>query len=368
MTHPDPPTASSGGFLRSARAVRVLIVGVSLLTAAAVILTFVTWPTKPSLAAERSGDRGLLAAVGEPQGLHRLSVAVLDLDGQPRVRFADIGATRDTRYEAGSLTKAMTGLALADAVERHELGLGDPVSAHLPLGDSAAGRVTLRQLATHSSGYPRLGASTLRRGRLAAFTAGNPYTATLPQMLTEARKAELGPSGRYAYSNLGAAVAGQATAAAAGLSYPELMSSRIFRPLGMADTVVAERTLVPSGQDASGHKMAPWVMRGYAPAGGMVTTSADLARFAQGVLAGTAPGLAALQPLAGTDDETTRIGIFWHVTARPGSTPIVWHNGQTGGYSSFVGFDLKQRRAVVVLSDVSVSVDQLAVRLLSQPA
>ena len=46
--------------------------------------------------------------------------------------------------------------------------------------------------------------------------------------------------------------------------------------------------------------------------------------------------------------------------------PIVWHNGRTGGYASFVGFDLAQRRAVIVLSDVSRNVDDLAVRLLTE--
>jgi hypothetical protein len=43
---------------------------------------------------------------------------------------------------------------------------------------------------------------------------------------------------------------------------------------------------------------------------------------------------------------------------------MVWHNGGTGGYRSFIGLDLERRRAVVVLSDVAVSVDDFATELL----
>ena len=47
---------------------------------------------------------------------------------------------------------------------------------------------------------------------------------------------------------------------------------------------------------------------------------------------------------------------------------ITWHNGRTGGYASFLGFDLAERRAIIVLADVSKNVDALALRLLNQPS
>jgi CubicO group peptidase (beta-lactamase class C family) len=368
MTGRDSASATGRGFLRSARSVRALIIGASLLTATAVLLTIVAWPRKPSPASTRTGDEALLAALGQPHGLNRLSVAVVDLTAAQRVRFADLGATNHTPYEAGSLTKAMTGLAVADAVERGELALTDRAGSHLDLGTSAAGRATVRQLVTHHSGYPRLGKKTLRRGWLTAFTAGNPYTTTLPELLAETRTARLTSPDRYAYSNLGAAVAGKVTAAAAGLSYPELMRERVFTPLGMRETVIADHDLVPRGYAASGLRAAPWVMQGYAPAGGMVTTSADLATFAEAALTGRAPGLAALTPIAGTDDAATRIGMFWHISTDPeGRRQVVWHNGRTGGYASFLGIDRDRRRAVIVLADVSTSVDAIGLKLLTEP-
>ena len=44
---------------------------------------------------------------------------------------------------------------------------------------------------------------------------------------------------------------------------------------------------------------------------------------------------------------------------------VVWHNGGTGGYSSFIGFDQKEQRGVVVLSNSSNSVDDLGMHLLN---
>lgn len=155
-------------------------------------------------------------------------------------------------------------------------------------------------------------------------------------------------------------------AAAAGLSYRDLMRSRVFEPLRMTRTEVADRVTVADGYAETGNESAPWVMDGYAPAGGVVTTSEDLATFATAVLEGRAPGRAAMKPLAGTDQEGTSIGMFWHLTDRPqGQSRIVWHNGRTGGYSSFIGFDLDAGRAVVVLANVAAGVDELGVRLLT---
>jgi CubicO group peptidase (beta-lactamase class C family) len=342
-----------------------LLIAASVITVVVVALAAVSWPSKPTWAAERSGDAALLARLAGLQGYHRMSVAVVDAGpGGAKVRRADIGADGSTPYEAGSVTKALTGLVIADGVRRGELKLDQRASDFLDLGGTAAGEVSLRELVTQSSGYPRLGAKTQRRGQLTAFTGGNPYTADDADLLVEVREVEPSGRGSYAYSNLGAAVAGQAAARAAGLSYPDLMRTRLFEPLGMSRTLVSDREVVEPGLSERGLEMDPWVMHAYSPAGGVVTTRDDLVLLAEAVLAGRAPGMAALTPLAGTDRASARIGMFWQ-TSTKGDLQVVWHNGRTGGYSSFVGFDRKRQRAVVLLSDVSKSVDDVALDLLT---
>lgn len=330
-------------------------------------LAFVLWPRPIVLSDRRTGDADLLDHIGTPEGHRNLVVTVVDLDAVEPVRRANIGANENTVFEAGSLTKALTGLAIADSVRRGEIRLEDPVAKHLGLQNTAPGAVTLRELATHRGGYPRLGGRTYWAGLATTITAGNPYGAGREQLLAEAAAVDVQNRGAYEYSNLGAAVAGQAVAAAAGLSYADYMQARVFGPLRMTATKIADRPDVARGLTDRGRASEPWVMDGYAPAGGAVTTAADLTKLAQAVLGAKAPGIDALTPIAEGSEPDRRIGLFW-IQSRVGErdTLVSWHNGRTGGYSSFVGFDLAQRRAVIVLSDVSRSVDELAVRLLTQ--
>jgi len=288
---------------------------------------------------------------------------MVELDGQPKVRYASVGADEHTPYEAGSVTKALTGLVVADAVARDELDLVTPAGKLLPLGDGEAAQVTLRQLVTHSSGLPPLDRSTRLRGIPATLLGLDPYRSVdTDELLTAASSTATGEPA-YAYSNLGAALAGQAAARAAGTSYAELLQTRLIEPLGLRETRLQTTASVPSGRSQHGRRMQPWVFDGYAPAGGVVTTSADLAVVATALLQGRAPGMTALEPLADAGRPGHRVGTFWQLSERD-CTTITWHNGRTGGYSAFVGLDRKRGRAVVVLSDVATDrTDELGMRL-----
>ena len=103
-------------------------------------------------------------------------------------------------------------------------------------------------------------------------------------------------------------------------------------------------------------------MDGYAPAGSVVSTPADLTRLAQGMLSGQVPGLQALEPLA--DSADGRIGMFWQRDTYPDRQgDFAWHNGGTGGYSSFLAIDRRRQHAVIVLSDVAVGATTLGRKL-----
>ena len=174
-------------------------------------------------------------------------------------------------------------------------------------------------------------------------------------MTQELRGQNLGSRGSFKYSSLGAATAGRAVAAAAGMSYSDLMRTRLFEPLGMTDTAIQDGdALVAGGLSQTGLPVQPWTFDAYAPAGAAVSTTADLAKLATALLAGTAPGMAALDPT--TSDPPGRTH-GW-VTSGPISTwqngqTVTWHSGQTGGYASYFGLDRAHHKAVVVLSDVA---------------
>lgn len=83
-----------------------------------------------------------------------------------------------------------------------------------------------------------------------------------------------------------------------------------------------------------------------------------------GLLAGTAPGLPALDPVRNFSGPAVRIGAAWIVVEHKGRD-ITWHNGKTGGFSSFVGLDRAGGRGVAVVRASTRSVDHVAFALLS---
>ena len=339
----------------------------------AVTVAAASWVLAPDLAAARNGDPTVLAHLDQQAsngwlaGFHSVAVAEVDLDATQQVRLAGIGADQQTPMEVGSMTKAMTGLVIADAVRRGEIRMDAAVSTYLPqLEGSPAGTATMHELVTHTSGYAEFGTATVRRAAWKAPLGRGFLSADSEQMTAETRAQTLNDRGRYAYSTLGSAIAGQAVSAAAHLSYSDLMRTRLFEPLGMTHTAVeVDRPLVAGGTSQTGLPAQPWVMDAYAPGGAVVSTTADLAKLAIALLDGTAPGMAALEPTTATDESNTRIGDFWQVSTWQNGQTITAHAGQTGGYASYLGIDRARHKAVIVLSDVASNANDLGIELLA---
>ncbi|KHL18015.1 CubicO group peptidase (beta-lactamase class C family) [Mumia flava] len=312
---------------------------------------------------EPSGDPAILA-VAEPHlgpGRHAVSIALVDGD---RTRFAQLGASPDTAYEIGSVTKTMTALLLADAAERGEVSLDQPVGDLLPLEGSPVAEVTPGELSSHRSGLPRVGGGVVDRIRSAieVLRHRNPYDATPSEVVEEARGVSLDDRGTFAYSNLGPALLGQALAAAAGTDYRTLLRTRLLEPLDLTGTTVPRdaEDVDGHGLAASGRAEEPWALDGDAPAGGVRSTSEDMAAYLRAILDGEAPGTSALEPRWDADDD--RIGLAWFTD----SDGIVRHNGATGGYEAAVLLDPARDRGVVVLADTAVGVDEIGRAVLEE--
>ncbi|TWE11469.1 CubicO group peptidase (beta-lactamase class C family) [Rudaeicoccus suwonensis] len=309
-----------------------------------------------------TGDPQLAAALDEAvRGHHTRSVAaaVVTTDAPPR--FCYIDADADTSFEIGSLSKALTGLLVADRLPALDLAEDTPLSALDPECEGALGTITVQQLATHTSGLPKLPRSPLVFGQSLAFTAfgTNPYAGSTIRGLRRAaaRAARRATPGRFDYSNLGAAALGQAIAHADNRTYADSLATHILGPLQMTRTTVnPPRGGVHAGWTRDGRQTWPWRLGGYAPAGGVVSTITDMARLAQSVLGRTAPGQMALQERHRTSEQSG-IGLFWMLKTVDGQH-IHWHNGETGGYSSYLGVNIDRGRAVVVLASVADSARQ----------
>jgi len=300
-------------------------------------------------------------------------VAVVDSSG---VRYFAHGtrAVDDTTpvdehsvYEIGSITKAFTGVLLAQMALHGDLQFDDPIERYLPdVGVPSRGReITLRDLATHTSGLPRLPDNMTpadSTNPYADYTVEELYSFLGSYTMRRAVGAE------YEYSNLGMGLLGHILARRAGMSYEDLLRERILAPLGMTNTAI---TLTPDMEAhlARGHSggrvVSNWDLPTLAGAGGLRSTAADMATFLQANLGLIDTPLRGAMDRSHVDDPGIAgpVGLGWHVSQEH-DLRIVWHNGGTGGYRTFAGFDLAQRRGAVVLSNSDVSADDIGFHLL----
>lgn len=276
-----------------------------------------------------------------------------------------------TVYEIGSITKVFTGLLLADSVQRGEVTLDNLVVDMLPptadheQADKQA--ITLLDLATHTSGLPRLPNNLDVKGNL-----DNPYSAYDQKLLFEfvkehgmTRKQDAG----YAYSNLGAGLLGTALALKIGVPYEQAVKDRICMPMEMTDTSVvlsaSQTSRLAPGHDNGLDQVANWDLKALAGAGAIRSTVSDLLKFVranlepQSVPSMTAAIQRSHQPRHETGDGG-QIALGWHIR---GDT--LWHNGQTGGYHSYLGIDKDRQMAVVILANTATgAIDELGVKIL----
>jgi CubicO group peptidase (beta-lactamase class C family) len=356
--------------------IRLIAAGAAVVVLAGGVLAA---PRPPTLSTTATGDPTLATsltagAAREPGARDTLAGAVIDPDG---VTFAGLGADENTEFEIGSITKTFTALLLAQAVERGEVTLDDQAGDYLDLAGSAAAEVTLGELSSHRSGLPRIATapSALATSLWSSYRGSDPYPYDLDALTGHARAAALTDRGTVAYSNLGVALLGQALAAAADTDYADLLHERIFDPLGMTDTSLpatpdALAADARTGYTVAGRPADAWTMHAYAPAGGIRSTIADMARYAQALLdADPALGVDPARMLdpQGDPDDGPLIGLAWFTQA-PEDGTATWHNGGTGGFTSMIALDRESNRAVIVLGNTGASVDAVAMTILEETA
>ncbi|WP_434992266.1 serine hydrolase domain-containing protein [Arthrobacter sp. Ld5] len=285
-----------------------------------------------------------------------------------RVLIATAGTDAESTFEIGSVSKALTGLLYSDALERGVVSPTTTLGEVLPLdGFGPIAAVSLGSLAVHRSGLPRLapGMSVLRRSLAFSIRGANPYGETVAELVEQTRGVRVG-SPRPRYSNLGFQLLGHATASADGRGYGrllhEVLGPRYSTPSRQDDLDDADL----QGASRLGRLVEPWVGEALAPAGGIRASVSTIGGLLRSILDHTAPGLTALRPVADFSPGV-RIGVAWITVPYRGRT-ITWHNGATGGFSSWIGIDREAGVGVAVLSARHGAVDRPGFRLLEEIA
>jgi serine-type D-Ala-D-Ala carboxypeptidase/endopeptidase len=313
-------------------------------------------------------DRDLAIAVKSgalaPETHAGVTIAVVQ-HGVERI-FSYGTAKPDSIFEIGSITKTFTGLLLAQMTEQGTVKLDEPVRDLLPPGTVAkpasGAEITLLDLSDQHAGLPRM------PDNLYPADKSNPY-ADYDAKLMYAFLAKQGVAhaadAPFLYSNFGVALLGQALANRANVPYATLLHEQITGPLNMRDTAIA---LTPEmqarfieGHDGSGKPAHAWDLNAFAGAGGIRSTAADMLTYLKAQLhpdhlpAGamaTPDGKTLPSAIQKTHVIHADVGGGEHIALnwfRVDGTGSYWHNGATGGYTSYALFNPEKDFAVIVL-------------------
>ncbi|MEY9487185.1 D-alanyl-D-alanine-carboxypeptidase/D-alanyl-D-alanine-endopeptidase [Streptomyces calvus] len=281
-----------------------------------------------------------------------------------------------TVFQLGSIGKTLTATALARAVGAGTVRLDTPL--RLPPGFTVprgtTRRITLRDLATHSSGLPSLPANLLD-----GADPYNPYAHyTLEDLAAGLPRTALHnePGSTYAYSNLGFGLLGQALAFD---GVDAMLRRRVAAPLGLRDTTTTLRPDMAS-RKAVGHMegeaVPDWRDRVLGGAGTSIySTADDMLRYLDAQLrperSPLRDAIELTQRIHFTDPATgRRLGLGWHFGALSDGRTVTWHNGGTYGFSTCAAFDRENGTAVMMMvntySDTTRSFDGLVFALLDE--
>lgn len=287
--------------------------------------------------------------------------------------------TATSRFEIGSLTKLFTGLLAAECVQSKACDLHAPLPYFLPKLSLSSDlqKTQLLELLTHTAGLPALPSNFMPQNTEDPYADYN--EAQLKDYLSHATVQN---KGHYSYSNIGFGLLGYALLQSAGPAYKnsdlqQLMKTKLLNPLGMTASSFEdlESLKLAVTPHSDGVSVLPWHFQEVtAGAGALRSSSEDMAKF---LTAQMYPETLNNEVLRRAIVESQRIlrnteqiqaplemAYGWHRVKVSGQ-PIFMHNGQTGGFMSFIGFDSSRQRGAILLSNDSAELSSLGLALIS---
>ena len=277
----------------------------------------------------------------------------------------------ETLFEIGSITKVFTAMLVQRLVEQDRLEWDDPISGYLSdfqFENEAVGAITLRSLATHSSGLPRLPANISPADSL------NPY-ADYVQSDLHAFLRSFNPdslSSEHAYSNLGVGLLGSIAADVAEMEYPIAITDYIFEPLGMSRSFASHPQQTDSNMAlgySNGAVVPAWTFEAMAGAGAIVSTANDLMQLIRANCEVDASDMNKAIIATQQPQEVDEMALGWNLRSDSDGNTVYWHNGGTGGYASFLAVNPSKSQGWLILTASTEYnwVTELGLSLLAPP-
>ena len=259
-------------------------------------------------------------------------------------------------YEIGSITKTFTAMLVSKAIEEGKINLNDNISKYLKLENRYY--PTIKRIITHTSGLKPYYLSFQKIKNY--FVGGNDfYNISKEQLLEELNKTKLEDKDyNFNYSNFGVSTLGLVLEKVYDKNYNELLEE-LLKQLDMNNTTIATGT---------GNLSGYWKWNendGYIPAGAIISNIQDMSKYLEILITSDENYVIKTQePLKDVNEvneifdmfdvNVDSVGMTWMIDNK---NNIIWHNGATTNFNSYIGFNREKKVGVVVLSNISPQKD-----------
>ena len=273
----------------------------------------------------------------------------------------DVRNTPATIFEAGSVAKQFTAMAVQLLAHDGKLSIDDPVRSYIPELPDYGRPLTIRHMLSHTSG--------LRDWGSVQSIAGWPRTtrqythAHVLEIASKQRSLNFDPGTKWSYSNTGFNLAAIIVSRVSGMSFAEFSKERIFTPLGMTHTswrddhtrIISGRAIAYSFDNGEYHIEMPF--ENVHGNGGLLTTVGDLLIWNENLVnpkVGDAKLIAEMATSGRFSDgkpvENYGLGFFIELYR---GVHNVYHSGSTAGYRAHLNRFPDSRTSVAVLCNGS---------------
>lgn len=264
-------------------------------------------------------------------------------------------------YDIGSITKLFTTSLLAKYVFENKIDLDAPMNEYV-LGLPKRFYPTIRQLATHSSGYPteipytklQMMKMMLTMNKQDGFLHTNPYRGTLDisKMLEVLRTTPIQPKTyKFAYNNFAFGILGYILGQQTKKTAYEAIDDFVKKDLNLKETS-STRTAEMPGHDRKKQPTKSWEWDKtdiVSSAGSLVSTASDLLKFGQAHLMNHPNYLSLCHSKYTDGNKKWDMGLGWRIDKE--NKDIHWHDGNAGGYSCILLLDRKNKLAVTIMTN-----------------
>lgn len=308
---------------------------------------------------------GIMVGIVNAQGQRYVAYGKPKLESQASLKLNSV-------FEIGSVTKTFTALLLADMVVKGEVKLDDPIALYLPKEVKVPQRngkqITLLDLATHRAGFPRNIDGYPKQHPVPTY-AGLTVAEMYDYLSRYQLPRDIGEDAEY--SNLGMGLLGHVLSLRAGESFETLVRKRITEPLGMKQTAI---TMTPEmlanntqGYNKNMQPTQPFEAPVLEGAGALYSTMDDMMIYVKANLGlSVTPLDKAIKLVHQMSDKTYEQKLAWGLWTENG-TEYTNHSGTTFGYKTYLVFDMKNQRAVIVMANCALTdVDKIGDTILMQ--